>query len=420
LNWQEQIRLYERLTPSAGHFSDEQKFTMLQTAVHPLQELRQVKATAALLKVHIKQDLDYDAYASLFVSTASDYDSKHVTSKGKRQIYAHELDHEEDDTYDTSYEMDPFDIDTPVDTIQAFASKFTPQRGASDKVWMPKDKWFGFDQKTKDLWDQIDDKCKSVILGYTKSSSPSPFKTPSKSLFPPKQICGINLHEISAYEYLQVHSHELEPDPAPDEITNEEPQVDEIQHEHTDTLLVSAAKGSRPSLLPPGDIRRVLSKNSKRSANMTQIEYKVSYHKASPGQSLSLIDRGANGGVSGTDVRVIFKTGRTVDIRGIDSHQCTNIDIGTVGGVIQTQKGTIIGIIHQYALLKKGSTIHSPCQFEWYKNDVNDKSINVPGGLQRILTLDGYIIPLCIKDGLAGCPSVRIQIMNGIIYPMSC
>jgi hypothetical protein len=45
-------------------------------------------------------------------------------------------------------------------------------------------------------------------------------------------------------------------------------------------------------------------------------------------------------------VRTIFKTGRTVDIRGIDNHQCTNIDIGTVGGVIQTQKGPIIGIMH--------------------------------------------------------------------------
>jgi hypothetical protein len=47
-------------------------------------------------------------------------------------------------------------------------------------------------------------------------------------------------------------------------------------------------------------------------------------------------------------------------------------------------------------LLNKGSTIHSPCQFEWYKNDVNDKYIHVQGGLQRIQTLGGYIIPLCI------------------------
>jgi hypothetical protein len=53
---------------------------MLQTAVHPLQELRQVKATAALLKVHTKQDIDYEAYTSLLLATASDYDSKHGVS----------------------------------------------------------------------------------------------------------------------------------------------------------------------------------------------------------------------------------------------------------------------------------------------------------------------------------------------------
>jgi hypothetical protein len=63
---------------------------MLQTAVHPLQELRQVKATAALLKVHTQKDLDHDAYSSLLLSTASDCDSKHIVNKGKRQVYAHD------------------------------------------------------------------------------------------------------------------------------------------------------------------------------------------------------------------------------------------------------------------------------------------------------------------------------------------
>jgi hypothetical protein len=107
-----------------------------------LQELHQVKATATLLKVHTKKDLDYEAYSSLLLSTASDYDSKHGVSKGKRQGYVHDLEHDDDDIYDASYEMDPFDIDTPVDTIQAFASKFTPRPGMKDKVRMPKDKRF--------------------------------------------------------------------------------------------------------------------------------------------------------------------------------------------------------------------------------------------------------------------------------------
>jgi hypothetical protein len=126
----------------------------------------------------------------------------------------------------------------------------------------------------------------------------------------------------------------------------------------------------------------------------------VSYHKKHHGISSSLVDKGADCGVACNDVHVIFKTNQTVDIKGIDNNRCTNIDIGTVGSVIHTNKGPIIGIIIQHTLFNKGSSIHSPCQFEWYKNNVNDKSILVPGGLQQIQTLDGYIMPLITQDGL--------------------
>jgi hypothetical protein len=77
------------------------------------------------------------------------------------------------------------------------------------------------------------------------------------------------------------------------------------------------------------------------------------------------------------------------------------------GRVFPTQKGPVIGIINNYAFLNKGCTIHSPGQFEWCKNNINDKSINVPGNLQHIQTLDGYSIFLSIKDGLA-CLSIRL------------
>lgn len=72
---------------------------------------------------------------------------------------------------------------------------------------------------------------------------------------------------------------------------------------------------------------------------------------------LSLVDRGANGGEAGNDVHVIFKTSRTVDIKSIDNHQLTDVHIGTVGSVVTTQKGPVIAIMHQYALLRKGSSI---------------------------------------------------------------
>ena len=54
-----------------------------------------------------------------------------------------------------------------------------------------------------------------------------------------------------------------------------------------------------------------------------------------------------------------------------------------------------------YAYLGSGKTIHLAVQLEHYQNDVNDRSIKVhDGGLQRILTLDGYVIPINIVGGL--------------------
>ena len=99
-------------------------------------------------------------------------------------------------------------------------------------------------------------------------------------------------------------------------------------------------------------------------------------------------------------MRIINKTDRFVDVRGIDNHQIVDIPIVTAGGVVNTQRGPVIAVMHQYAYTGKGKTIHSCGQLEWYKNDVNDRSIKVQGGLQRILTLDRYAIPINIKDGL--------------------
>ncbi len=131
--------------------------------------------------------------------------------------------------------------------------------------------------------------------------------------------------------------------------------------------------------LQPGDIRRVLSQaKSKSSSPPTrtanvheQIQYRVSAHSQS--QSRSLVDRGANGGIAGDDVRVISRSHRTVDIQGIDNHQVTDKPIVTAGGVVNTHKGEAIAILHQYAHVGKGNSIHSSGQLEHFKNDVNDQ-----------------------------------------------
>ena len=62
------------------------------------------------------------------------------------------------------------------------------------------------------------------------------------------------------------------------------------------------------------------------SINKTHI-YHVSKHSSS--HFGSRIDRGANGGLAGSDVRILERTGRTVSVTGIDNHELLGLDIVT-------------------------------------------------------------------------------------------
>ena len=118
-----------------------------------------------------------------------------------------------------------------------------------------------------------------------------------------------------------------------------------------------------------------------------------------------LVDCGANGGLAGSDMRVIHRTYRKINIQGIDNHEVTGLDVVTAATLLNTSQGKVIGIFNEYAYLGKGSSIHSSGQLEWFKTNVDEKSVKV-GGTQLITTLDGYSVPLLIKDGLAYATSL--------------
>ena len=67
---------------------------------------------------------------------------------------------------------------------------------------------------------------------------------------------------------------------------------------------------------------------------------------------------------------------------------------------MNTNQKEVVALMHQYALINKGCTIHSSIQIKSFGNNVNDKSLKLRGGKQRIKTVDGYSIPLSIKAGL--------------------
>ena len=112
-----------------------------------------------------------------------------------------------------------------------------------------------------------------------------------------------------------------------------------------------------------------------------------------------MVDRGANGGLAGSDVRILSRSSRRCTVTGIDSHELQGLDVVQCAALIETNHGIDNLIMNEYACCGEGHTIHSSGQIEWFKNSVDDRSVQV-GGKQMICTIDGYAMPLTCRCGL--------------------
>jgi len=116
-------------------------------------------------------------------------------------------------------------------------------------------------------------------------------------------------------------------------------------------------------------------------------------------KSGSLVDRGANGGITGDDCCIIEVTTCYVNIEGIDDHVMERRPIVTAGTTVRSNCSLLILIMNQYAHAGKGHYIHSSPQMEYYGLSVNEKLRKV-GGLQQITTNDGFVFAVNIRRGL--------------------
>ncbi|KAG7345732.1 reverse transcriptase RNA-dependent DNA polymerase [Nitzschia inconspicua] len=113
----------------------------------------------------------------------------------------------------------------------------------------------------------------------------------------------------------------------------------------------------------------------------------------------SPVDRRTNIGIVCQERKVTYMSDRNGDDQGMDNYQLNSISSSTAAGYTVSNKGPVFLILNQYVLMGRGHPIHSPGQLEWFKNSVRDKSIHF-GGMHRIKTADGYIIPLGILNGM--------------------
>ena len=98
-------------------------------------------------------------------------------------------------------------------------------------------------------------------------------------------------------------------------------------------------------------------------------------------------------------MRILSRSSRKCTATGIDSHELRGLDVVQCAALVQTNHGIVNLIMNEYACYGKGHTIHSSGQIEWFKNSVDDRSVQV-GEKQRICTTDGYAMPLTCRGGL--------------------
>ena len=91
-------------------------------------------------------------------------------------------------------------------------------------------------------------------------------------------------------------------------------------------------------------------------------------------------------------------TGKIVST-GIDSLELQGLDVVQCAALVETNHGIVNLIMNEYACYGKRHTINSSGQIEWFKNSVDDRSVQV-GGKQRICTVDGFAMPLTCRGGL--------------------
>ena len=247
----------------------------------------------------------------------------------------------------------------------------------TQKIFLPKPIW---EKLSKDQQQMIIDHNRSL----PKSGSPH-LSTPNKSPSPLP-------HKSTPQQTAKSQHHQ-----------SDDSTTDNTKTETTpsDPLLAMVHQSIHTSDDDASDISNVLS--VKRSCQIQVCQRYLFQHANHTNQQL--VDRGANGGLAGSDIRVIHKTHRKINIQGIDNHEVTGLDVVTAATLLNTSQGKVIGIFNEYAYLGKGSSIHSSGQLEWFKTNVDEKSVKV-GGTQLITTLDGYSVPLLIKDGLAYATSL--------------
>ena len=226
----------------------------------------------------------------------------------------------------------------------------------------------------KPIWEKLSKDQQQMIIDHNRSlpkSGSSHLSTPNKSPSP----LSLKPTPQQTAKSQQVHTHQSDAST---------PDTTKTETTPSHSLLAMVHQSIHTSDDDAADISNVLS--VKRSRQIQVCQQYLFQHANHTNQQL--VDRGANGGLACSDMRVLHKTQCKIDIQGIDNHEVTGLDVVTAATLLNTSQGKVIGIFNEYAYLGKGSSIHSSGQLEWFKTTVDEKYVKVGGTNLSILWMD--------------------------------
>ena len=391
MHYNDHLRLLDSLVDSDEKLPDNTRVTFLESAVESVPDLRRVKITDNVLQAQLDsiRPISYRSYFDLLKDAAFHLDQATKRGNKIRRTNVHFSGPNDEDEHQNLSSNDPQVIQQedvssePPEPLSysVFQSHFQGSSTSNtQKIFLP-----------KPIWEKLSKDQQQMIIDHNRSlprSGSSSHSTPNKS---PSPLPDKPTPQQTARSQ-QVHTHQSDKSTA---------DITKVETTPSDPLLAMVHQSIHTSDDDASDITKVLSAKRSRQIHVCK-RYLFQHANHTNNQ---LVDRGANGGLAGSDIQVIYKTHRKINISGIDSHEVTGLDVVTAATLLNTSLGKVIGIFHEYAYLGKGSSIHSSGQLEWFKTLVDEKSIKV-GGTQLITTLDGYSVPLLIRDGLAYATSL--------------
>ena len=125
------------------------------------------------------------------------------------------------------------------------------------------------------------------------------------------------------------------------------------------------------------------------------------HHMGENEKGLGMVDSGCNGCLLSLDDAVMIgEAYGLADISGIGDGEIIDAPIGTYASVLEGPKGKILGLFHNGAGVKEGSSILSVVQLQDGGHHVDPKAVAL-GGKQCLQTADSFVIPCEIREGLS-------------------